>query len=438
MVREASLPSTRGPQNPAVGKAVVYGEDEPQDMDALLAEELLAYPLVRRGDIVEGEVVGWSRNGIIVDIGGKSEGIVPLHEVQSLGRPEAQRPEPGDRVLVFVVQTENQEGQLILSLDKARGEKGWRLLQQLHESAENLEAEITGYNKGGLLVEVEGVTGFVPLSQLVSIRHERGNESTERLLAPLVGRTLRFKVIELNRRRGRAIFSERAAMQEWRAQQKERVLAELHEGEIRRGRITSIRDFGIFVDLGGADGLAHLSEISWGREKSPEEMFRVGDEVDVYVLKVDHENRKIALSLRRAQPEQWESLIDKYQVGQMVVGHVTKLTPFGAFARIDDGLEGLIHVSELAERHVTHPKEVVKEGDILPLKIVRIEKDRHRLGLSLKQARAEAEAEGYVFGEAGGVVGLPEAEGEESAPTDGARGQPAVAEAVAETEDDQE
>ncbi|MFQ5879424.1 MAG: 30S ribosomal protein S1 [Dehalococcoidia bacterium] len=440
------MASTTGPHNHAVGTAAVYGEDQSQDMGALLAEESMDYPLLRRGDIVEGLVVGRSRTGIIVDIGAKSEGIVPPPEMQSLGRPDVHQPEPGDKVLVFIVQTENQEGQIILSLDRARGEKGWRLLQELHEAGENLEAEVTGYNKGGLLVEVEGVTAFVPLSQLVSARHERGNDSSEGSLTAMVGRTLRFKVIELNRRRSRAILSERAAMQEWRAQQKERVLAELHEGEIRRGRITSIRDFGIFVDLGGADGLAHLSEISWGRGKSPEEMFSVGDEVDVYVLKVDHENRKIALSLRRAQPEQWESLIDKYEVGQLVVGHVTKLTPFGAFARIDESLEGLIHVSELAERHVTHPREVVKEGDTLPLKIVRIERERHRLGLSLKQARPEAEAEGYVFGEAGGVIRLPgaeaevvvAAEGAAPAPTDDTEGQEAAADLAVDAENGQE
>ena len=358
-------------------------------MGALLAGRTMDYPVLHRGDIVEGRVVGWSRGGMVVDVGAKSEGIVPPQEMQSLGRSEEHRPQPGDRVLAFVVQPEDEDGQVVLSVDRARGERGWRRLQDLYEAGESLEAAVTGYNRGGLLVEVEGVSAFVPLSQLVSLRPERGGESNEGGLASLVGRTLRLKVIEVNRRRGRAIFSERAAIQEWRAQQKERLLAELHEGEIRRGRITSIRDFGIFVDLGGADGLAHLSEISWDRDKSPEEMFHVGDEVDVFVLKVDHENKKIALSLRRAQPEQWESLIDRYQVGQIVSGQITKLTPFGAFARIDDGLEGLIHVSELSDRRVTHPKEVVKEGDVLPLKIVRIERERHRLGLSLKQARAE-------------------------------------------------
>lgn len=390
---EATLASKIEPQQSPLSEATSALRDDLPDMGALLADESVPYPSLHRGLIIEGSVVGWSRNGVIVDIGAKSEGIVPHNEMQSLGRSNARQLQTGEKVLVFVVQPETQEGQIILSLDRARGEQGWRLLQQLYEAGENVEALVTGYNKGGLLVDVEGVSAFVPLSQLVSLRQERSNDSSEAVLAPVVGRTLRLKVIEINRHRGRAILSERAAVHEWRAQQKERLLGELHEGEIRRGRITSIRDFGIFVDLGGADGLAHLSEVSWDKEKSPEQMFHIGDEVDVYVLKVDHENKKIALSLRRAQPEQWESLIDKYQVGQIVAGQVTKLTPFGAFARIDDGLEGLIHVSELAERRITHPKEVVKEGDMLPLKIVRIERERHRLGLSLKQARAEGETE---------------------------------------------
>jgi small subunit ribosomal protein S1 len=377
-------------------------------MEDLLGAEGLGHPQLRRGDIIEGVVVGSDRDGILVDIGAKSEGLIPPQEMQSL-RPEgAVAVEPGDKVLVFVLQPETPEGQIIVSLDRARGEKGWRLLQQHYEEGITFEGEVTGFNKGGLLVDVEGVHAFVPLSQLAGSRFVRSSdESGERGLVSWVGKTLRVKVIEINRRRNRVILSERAAMQEWRAQQKDRLLAELREGDIQRGKITSIREFGIFVDLGGADGLVHLSELSWDRGKSPEEMFHVGDEVDVYILKVDQENKKIALSLRRAQPEQWEGLIDKYQVGQIVTGQVTKLAPFGAFVRIEGPLEGLIHISELVDRRVGHPQEVVKEGDILPLKIVRIERDRHRLGLSLKQVRPQAEEMGYVFDENGGVRALP-------------------------------
>jgi small subunit ribosomal protein S1 len=386
---------------------VELGEDPAQDMEALLEEESLGYPSLRRGDIIEGVVVGKDREGLLVDIGAKSEGIIPPNEMQSL-RPDAgQIPQIGDKVLVFVLQPETAEGQIIVSIDRARGEKGWRLLQRYYDEATSFEGDVTGYNKGGLLVDVEGVQAFVPLSQLVGGRVDRTEEAGDRGLATWVGKSLRLKVIEINRRRNRVILSERAAVQEWRAQQKDRLLAELREGDIRRGRITSIREFGIFVDLGGADGLVHLSELSWDRSKAPEDMFRVGDEVDAYILKIDQEAKKIALSLRRAQPEQWEGIIDKYAVGQVVTGQVTKLAPFGAFARIEGPLEGLIHISELVDRRVTHPRDVVREGDVLPLKIVRIERDRHRLGLSLKQVRQQAEQMGYVFDENGSVIAGP-------------------------------
>jgi small subunit ribosomal protein S1 len=224
-----------------------------------------------------------------------------------------------------------------------------------------------------------------------------------------VGRKLRMKVIEINRRRNRVILSERAAMQEWRAEQKDRLLSELREGEVRRGTITSIRSFGVFVDLGGADGLVHLSELSWERDIDPEAHFKVGQDVDVYVMKVDSESKKIGLSIRRAQPEQWDDVVAEYQVGQVAAGQVTKLVTFGAFVRIDGPVEGLIHVSELVDRRISHPREVVGEGDVVPVKIVRIERDRHRLGLSLRQARVEAERDGWIFNEDGGIAWIPPA-----------------------------
>ena len=273
------------------------------------------------------------------------------------------------------------------------------------KKARAFDAEVTGYNKGGLLVNVEGVSAFVPLSQVVGVRPEQEGEGG---LASAVGKQLRLKVIEINRRRNRVILSERAALQEWRSQQKDRLLAELKEGEIRKGRVSSVRSFGVFIDLGGADGLAHLSEVSWDRNKSPEEMYKIGDEVDVYVMKVDPETKKIALSLRRAQPEEWDLIVDKYQVGRVVPGMVTKLVTFGAFARIEGPVEGLIHVSELVDRRIAHPKEVVREGDLLPLKIVRIERDRHRLGLSLREARDEGTKLGFIFSDAGEVIGVPD------------------------------
>jgi small subunit ribosomal protein S1 len=310
---------------------------------------------------------------------------------------------------VFIVQPESQEGQIILSLDRARGERGWRVLQDYLEANQSFEGYVTGSNKGGLLVNVEGVNAFVPLSQIVAGPERGSPEATQRALTEWVGKNITLKVIELNRRRNRAILSERAAVQEKRAADKERLLQELQEGDVKTGRVTSIRDFGIFVDIGGADGLVHLSELSWERTpKSPHELFKVGDEVPVYVLKVDNETKKIALSVRRAQPERWEEIVSRYREGQVVPGQITKLAPFGAFVRLEGPIEGLIHISELVDRRINHPKEVVQENDVVPVKIVRIEYDRHRLGLSLRQARASAEDDGWTFDEFGGPKDIPQ------------------------------
>jgi len=377
------------------------------DMAALLAqEETSQYHSIRRGEVVEGTIIGISRDGVVVDINAKSEGLIPVNEMHSLGADPLHRLALGEKIVAYVMQPETTEGEVLLSIDRARGERGWRQLQTLFESGESFEAEVTGFNKGGLLVNVEGVAGFVPLSQLVGLRPERSDTGAG--LAHAVGKSLRLKVIELNRRRNRVILSERGALQEWRSQQKDRLLAELEEGEVRKGRVSSIRNFGVFVDLGGADGLVHLSEISWDRSKAPEELYRIGDEVDVYVMKIDAEKKKIALSIRRAQPAHWDGIVDKYQVGDVVPGIVTKLATFGAFARIEGPVEGLIHVSELVERRISHSQEVVREGDILPLRIIRIERDRHRLGLSLKQARDQGEAMGFTFGPDGEVLSAPE------------------------------
>ncbi len=378
-------------------------------MAALLEAETAAYPELRRGEIIEGVVVGTDRDGILVDIGAKSEGVVPPHEMHCLQPEGSSKLHVGDTVLVFIVQPESPEGQIILSLDRARGERGWRVLQDYLDRNEAFEAYITGSNKGGLLVNVEGVNAFVPLSQLVSGPDRGSPENTQNALSQWVGKTITLKVIELNRRRNRAILSERAAVQEKRAAEKERLLLELEEGDVKAGTITSIRDFGIFVDIGGADGLVHLSELSWERTpKSPHELFRVGDEVPVYVLKIDNESKKIALSVRRAQPERWEEIVANYREGQIVPGQVTKLAPFGAFVRLEGPIEGLIHISELVDRRINHPREVVDEGDVVPVKIVRIEYDRHRLGLSLRQARDKAEEDGWSFSESGNVLSAPQ------------------------------
>ena len=271
------------------------------------------------------------------------------------------------------------------------------------EASEVIEGKITGFNRGGSIVEVEGVQGFVPMSQLVSVPRDRFRlyqedsgslppeelEGLEKAQDAELGKQIKMKVLEVNRSRNRAIFSERQAVQESRDALKAKLILELQEGATRKGVVTGISSFGAFVDLGGADGLIHISELSWSMVNTPEEVVRVGQELEVFILRVDAENKKIALSLRRLQPEPWETISERHSVGDVVNATVTKLTNFGAFARVEDSIEGLIHISELSVRMINHPREVLREGDEIRVKILRIEPERRRLGLSLKQAEEE-------------------------------------------------
>ena len=367
-------------------------------MEQFLNDPSHDYKSLKYGDVMDGVIMHLDREEILVDIGSKSEGIVPSREYSSLSSDERQALAVGDTILVFVVQPENPEGHAVVSIDRARQEKSWRRLQELHEANEVIEAEVTNYNKGGLLVNLDGVRGFVPASQVTEIRG--GDEASKQAdMARLIGSSLPLKVIEINRHRNRLILSERQAVQERRDVMKERLIDELSEGEVRKGRVSSICDFGAFVDIGGADGLVHLSELSWSRVRHPSEVLRVGQEVDVYVLGINAQEKKIALSIKRTQAEPWSRVAAAYEVGQLVRGTVTQLANFGAFARIEDGIEGLIHVSELVDDRVSHPKQVVSEGDDLLLRIIRIDPQRRRMGLSLRRAldTPDPELEG-VFG----------------------------------------
>jgi small subunit ribosomal protein S1 len=354
-------------------------------MEQFLSDPSHDYKSLKYGDVMDGVVMHVDREELLVDIGSKSEGVVPAREYSSLSQEERQALAVGDTILVFVVQPENQEGHAVVSIDRARQEKSWRRLQEIFEANEVIEAEVTNYNKGGLLVNLDGVRGFVPASQVTEIRG--GDEASKQAdMARVIGTSLPLKVIEINRHRNRLILSERQAVQERRDVMKERLIEELKEGEVRKGRVSSICDFGAFVDIGGADGLVHLSELSWSRVRHPSEVLKVGQEVDVYVLGINSQEKKIALSIKRTQAEPWSRVAANYEVGQLVRGTVTQLANFGAFARIEDGIEGLIHVSELADDRVSHPKQVVSEGQELLLRIIRIDPQRRRMGLSLRRA----------------------------------------------------
>jgi small subunit ribosomal protein S1 len=355
-----------------------------------LLDQYVPSKALRRGEIIDGKVMSKTGEGLLVNIGYKSEGLVPGREMRTLGPEGVAEITVGDEIIAYVINPEGPDGSSILSIDRARGEQGWRILEKAMESDENTKGKIIGSNRGGAVVEAEGVQGFIPLSQLVGPARELYVPGGEPPKEGFIGMEVEFKIVELNRRRNRAIFSERAALQAWKQIQKMRLVQELNEGEVRRGRVAGISNFGAFVDLGGADGLIHISELSWEPIKSPEEVVSVGDEIDVSILKVDRENLKIALSLRRLKPEPWDEVENKFSVGQVVDGVVTKLANFGAFARIDAGIEGLIHISELSHQVIKHPRDVVNEGDELKLKIIRIEPERRRLGLSLKQAQEDS------------------------------------------------
>jgi small subunit ribosomal protein S1 len=290
----------------------------------------------------------------------------------------------GSDVLAYVMQPEDPEGRVVLSLSRAQAERGWRDLQRQFEAGETLEGAVVEHNKGGLIVAVQGVRGFLPLSQIVDLRRGGPEENVEERLAAMKGRPMLVRIIEMNRRRNRLILSERAALQERRARDKERLLSELQPGETRHGVVTSITDFGAFVDIGGADGLIHLSELAWSPVSHPSQVVKVGQEVDVYVVGVDRDTKKIALSLKRLQGEPWSRISEKYTIGQEVEGRITKLATFGAFAEIESGVEGLIHISELSAERVTHPRQVVREGDTVQARIIRMDPARRRLGLSLR------------------------------------------------------
>lgn len=345
------------------------------------------------GDIRHGVVVDKRAGELLVDIGYKSEGIVAGREVDRL-EDEFKEMTIGDEVPVYVMR-EDRDGNLLLSISRARAESDWKHAEELLESQDIFSGAVSGFNRGGVIVKIGQVRGFVPASQLSS--ESQAMQITEgepdNRWMQLLDTELRMKVIDLDRRRNRLILSERVAIREWRREQKEKLLESLEENTVCEGVVSSLADFGAFVNLGGADGLVHLSELSWGRISHPSEVVKIGEKIKVMVLNVDRERKRIGLSLRRLLPEPWETVPDRYEVGQVVRGIVTKLVHFGAFARLEeDTIEGLIHISELTERRINHPSEVVAEKQELELRIIRIDTQKRRMGLSLKQVAPEEES----------------------------------------------
>ncbi len=364
------------------------------DMEALLQQEGLGLDFPKAGEIRPGVVARIGANEILVSIGTKSEGIISGHEKELIPPDELKSMQVGQEIPVYVVNPEDENGNVVLSYVRAREERDWQTVESLLASGEAYEGKIIGYNKGGLIVPIGSLRGFVPASQISVLRRvEGGAETPEQRWGKMVNDRINVRVIEVDRERRRLILSERAALQETRETLKDRLLDELKEGAIRNGRVTSLADFGAFVNIDGADGLVHLSEISWERIQHPNEVLKVGQEVQVKVISMDRERKRIGLSIRQLQADPWMKKVEGLREGQLIEGTITHLTKFGAFARLSEDLEGLIHVSELSEQRVGHPKEVVKEGDVVTLRIIKIDPERRRIGLSLRKVDSPAYAD---------------------------------------------
>jgi small subunit ribosomal protein S1 len=329
------------------------------------------------GDVVTGAVVRIDKDEVLVDIGYKSEGVIPSNElsIRKSVNP-SEEVEIGEEVDALVLTKEDQDGRLILSKKRARFERAWRRIEAAAESGEPVHGSVIEVVKGGLIVDL-GVRGFLPAS-LVDIRRVPN-------LDEYLGQTIESKVIELNRPRNNVVLSRRAVLEEERKEQRQAILERLQPGLIIEGQISNIVEFGAFVDLDGIDGLIHISELSWSHVNHPSEILNIGDTVQVKVLDIDRDRQRISLGLKQTQEDPWQRVVDTYSVGDELEGKVTKVVAFGAFVEILEGVEGLVHISELAQQHVENPREIVQPGDDVKVKILEIDSERRRLSLSIKR-----------------------------------------------------
>lgn len=341
------------------------------------------------GKIVTGKVVQISDEEVMIDVGYKSEGRIPQHE---LGLRPGETPQSvlnvGDEIEVFVVKAEDNEGHVLLSKRRADARIVWERLTALKESGEVIEAQVTERVKGGLLVDV-GVRGFVPASHV--------DRNFVENLEKYVGQVLRLKVIELDRQRNNVVLSRKDVLEEEYREAKEAAFNELREGSIVPGVVRRLTDFGAFVDIGGGvEGLLHVSEMGWSRVRHPKDVLSEGDKIDVMVLSVDQERERISLSLKETLPDPWDTIDERFEVDQIVEAEVTRVVDFGAFVKLEDGVEGLVHVSQLADRHVAQPSDVVKPGDPVKAKVVSLDKKARRIGLSIKEAQERPKRQAHA------------------------------------------
>ncbi len=346
-----------------------------------LLEGSFDYTPPERGEIRNAVLLQIDPRGdIIVDLGAKQDGIVPAQDIDRLDPEFRAKLAIGESVPVYVMNPRDNDGNLIVSINQGLQQYDWEAARALLTSEEVVEVTVTGHNRGGVLVRWKRLEGFIPTSHLVTVG--TGGNDRRDSLNTLSNRVLGVKVIEVDQERRRLIFSEREAQKEWRQQQKARLLSELMEGDVVTGMVTGLRDFGAFVNLGGADGLIHVSELAWHRVDHPRDVFKIGDEIEVYVLSLDRETNRIALSRKRLLPDPWSDAMNRYHEGQQVEGTVTNVVDFGAFIALDDGLEGLLHLSEMGDGTLKEPYSYLKKGDRLGLRISRLEPDKRRVGFT--------------------------------------------------------
>ena len=364
-------------------------DQELEDVDWTQLLDEYDYARPQRGEVRDGVVMKIEDDSILVSIGTKREGIIPHQDLRQMGEGFVGDLKVGDTIQVYVQDPENREGELILSLTMVQVARDWEEAARLSSEGGIVQGQVIGYNKGGLLVQFNRIRGFVPASQVAQLHGRTAAEERQQALQRMVGQTIPLKVIEVDRERNRLVLSERSATQEWRKAQKQRLLTELQPGDVLTGRVNQLTNFGAFIDLGGADGLAHISELSWQRVNHPREVLSPGQEVKVMVVEIDPERERIGLSIRRLQANPWETIDQRYSLGQLVSGPVTNVAPFGAFVQIEEAVEGLIHASELDADPQAQPRDLLQPGQTVTAKIISLDKQRQRMGLSLRRVNAD-------------------------------------------------
>lgn len=390
--------------------------DDTNFMEELLDQHDYEEPQV--GDIRKGIIVAITPQGVIVDLGLKRDGLVPSSDVSKLEPEEREALKINDEIPIYVTNTDAPDS-LYVSIHLAQLNQDWIDAETLMESGEIFEGEVIGYNKGGAIIPFGRLRGFVPASHLSELSRGLNDRQRQQKLAKLRGQKVPVKIIEVDRRRRRLVFSQRDAQKEWEDKRKKELLKDLKEGDVLSGRVSGLRDFGIFVDLGGADGLVHISELAWYRIDHPREVVKVGDEIEVYVLNINPDSQRISLSRKRLLENPWSTVEKRYHQNQLVEGKITRIVDYGAFAEIEPGVEGLLHLSQLSRSQVENAQEVVNEGETHLLRIVSIDPERQRIGLSLRAVNANEQIEWMATREAEAAATAEAGEVEDETAEDG-------------------